>query len=164
MDGVLADIYGQFLKHEFEDLNIKQSLDSLIGKLENEAFSNHDKYINSPNFFYDADPIEDSIEILEEVNSKYDLFIVSSAIQFPLSLDEKVRWLNKYFPFIHWKQIVLCGSKELISGDVMIDDHFKNLDFFNGKTIIFSQPHNLNRENGRHIRVDNWKEIGAILL
>ncbi len=164
MDGVIVDIYKQFLKYELEDLNIKQDLNSLLGKLENEAFVNHDKYITSKNFFLDAYPIKDSIETLEEINSKYDLFIVSSATQFPLSLDEKVRWLNKYFPFIHWKQIVLCGSKELISGDIMIDDHFKNLDFFSGKTILFTQPHNLNRDSGKHVRVNSWKEIENILL
>jgi len=164
MDGVMSDIYGQFLKHEFEDLKIKQDLNSLIGKSENEAFLNHDIYVNSANFFYEASPIENSIEALEKVNLKYDLFIVSSAMQFPLSLGEKIKWLNKHFPFIHWKQVVFCGSKELINGDIMIDDHFKNLDTFSGKTILFSQPHNLNRDNGKHLRVSNWKEIEEILL
>ncbi|HEX8548734.1 MAG TPA: 5'(3')-deoxyribonucleotidase [Cytophagaceae bacterium] len=163
MDGVIADIYGQFLKFEFENTKKLRDPSSLIGKLEHEAFEHHDTYINTVNFFFDAAPIVDSVQVLEKLNSKYDLYIVSSAMQFPLSLIEKLQWLQKHFSFIHWKKIVFCGSKEIVQGDIMIDDHFKNLDFFAGKTILFSQPHNMNSSNGRHIRVNNWKEIEEIL-
>ena len=38
MDGVLSDIYGQFIKYEFNDLGVTQSLNDLTGKLEREAF------------------------------------------------------------------------------------------------------------------------------
>lgn len=164
MDGVLADIYAQFLKFEFDDLKINQPLSALIGKFERDAFQNHDKYIHSEDFFYGAKPMPNSIEVLEKINLTHDLYIVSAAVEFPLSLLEKVKWLNKYFPFISWKQIILCGSKEPITGDVMIDDHFRNLDPFQGQTILFNQPHNLTRDSGRHQRVNDWEEIEALLL
>jgi 5'(3')-deoxyribonucleotidase len=46
----------------------------------------------------------------------------------------------------------------------MIDDHFKNLDHFPGKTILFTQAHNILKDAGRHQRVNNWNEIEKILL
>jgi 5'-nucleotidase len=46
----------------------------------------------------------------------------------------------------------------------MIDDHFKNLDYFTGETLLFTQPHNQLANPGRHRRVDTWDEIGEILL
>ncbi|HWK59647.1 MAG TPA: hypothetical protein VNQ80_20060 [Parapedobacter sp.] len=164
MDGVLSDVYGQFLKCEFDDIGLRQSLEELSGKLEKDAFTNFDKYVNSENFFYSANPIEDSIEIVKKLNENYDVFIVSSATEFPNSLIEKMNWLKEYFPFISWKQVVLCGTKEIVSGDIMIDDHFKNLDTFQGETILFTQPHNIKEENHKHRRVYNWKEIENLLL
>lgn len=164
MDGVLSDIYSQYLSYEFKDLKIRQDLNSLNGIPEEEAFINHSIYINSEGFFLTANPIKESVVVLEKLNRNYDVFIVSSATQFPFSLGEKMKWLNQYFPYIHWKQVVLCGSKELISGDIMIDDHFKNLDTFNGKTFLFTQPHNANDLNNGHSRVDNWAEIEKLLL
>lgn len=164
MDGVLSDIYGQFIKYEFNDVGLKQSLDDLNGKLENEAFKFHDKYVNSENFFYSAIPIKDSIETVRRLNNFYEVYIVSSAMQFPLSLTEKINWLTKYFPFLSWKQIVFCGTKDVVYGDIMIDDHFKNLDTFHGQTFLFTQPHNVNKPSGNHTRVNNWKEIEIILL
>lgn len=164
MDGVLADIYKQFITYEFKATGISQSLSDLAGKPEDEAFKNHDAYINTENFFYTAPPIEGSINTVKKLNSRYKVFIASSATQFPLSLTEKMKWLMKHFPFLHWKQIVLCGTKEIIKGDIMIDDHFKNLDPFQGKTILFTQPHNVNQTAGRHIRVNSWAEIESLLL
>ncbi len=164
MDGVLSDIYAQYLSYEFKDLKIKQDLNALNGIPENEAFVNHSAYINSEGFFLTARPIEGSVAVLEKLNRNYEVFVVSSATEFLLSLGEKMKWLDQHFPYIHWKQIVLCGSKELISGDIMIDDHLRNLDTFNGKTILFTQPHNANILKTVHSRVDNWMEIEKLLL
>ncbi|MEI9865673.1 MAG: hypothetical protein WDN00_14205 [Limisphaerales bacterium] len=98
------------------------------------------------------------------MNDRYELFIVSAATEFPQSLGEKVEWLEEHFPFITWQQIVLCGSKKVITGDIMIDDHFKNLDFFKGRTLLFTQPHNQNQNDKGHERVNSWGEVARLLL
>jgi len=164
MDGVLSDIYAQFIKFESAHLGLTQTLTELKGKSEREAFKFHDTYVNAENFFYSATPIQDSIASVRKLNVVYEVYIVSSAIQFPLSLVEKINWLSKHFPFISWKQIVFCGTKNIVYGDIMIDDHFANLDIFKGQTILFTQPHNIDKHAGNHIRVNNWKEIEMMLL
>ena len=164
MDGVLADVYAQFIAYETAEHGHTKSLEEMHGLWEHEVFPNLTVYINSPGFFFNALPIEGSIEALKVLNEHYELYIVSSATEFPLSLTEKMLWLNKHFPFLTWKQVVLCGTKEIVSGDIMIDDHFKNLDPFKGRTLLFTQPHNINRHDHHHNRVNNWKEISEILL
>jgi 5'(3')-deoxyribonucleotidase len=108
--------------------------------------------------------VKDCKEILAELNKNYDLFIVSAAMEFPQSLPEKLEWMKEHFNFITWQQLVFCGSKEIIDADIMIDDHFKNLDLFKGTTILFSQPHNELKNAGRHKRADSWKQIAELLL
>jgi 5'(3')-deoxyribonucleotidase len=60
--------------------------------------------------------------------------------------------------------MVFCGSKEIIKADIMIDDHFKNLDFFEGDTFLFTQPHNVRKLNGKHKRVHSWKDVEYFLI
>jgi 5'(3')-deoxyribonucleotidase len=61
--------------------------------------------------------------------------------------------------------MVFCGSKDIIHADIMIDDHFKNLNSFSGEfSILFTQPHNAHAEPGRHKRVHSWNEIASLLL
>jgi 5'-nucleotidase len=164
MDGVLADVYEQFFRYDERDFGKRRPLEEVKGVEERKAFPLINEYVYTRGFFRTAPVVTDSVEILAELNKHYDLFIVSAAMEFPQSLPEKLEWLKEHFDFITWQQIVFCGSKEIIDADIMIDDHFKNLDLFKGTTILFSQPHNELKNAGRHKRADSWKQIAGFLL
>ncbi|MGN6294765.1 MAG: 5' nucleotidase, NT5C type [Chitinophagaceae bacterium] len=165
MDGVLADVYHQFFEMDEKDFGQRRPMEEVTGKPEREGFPNILQYVYRQGFFRTAPVMEDSRQIVEELNKKYDLYIVSAATEFPQSLPEKQAWLNEHFPFITWQQMVFCGSKQIIQANIMIDDHFRNLDHFKGETsLLYTQPHNVQTNEGRHKRVNNWKEIAGILL
>ncbi len=165
MDGVLSDTVEQFIAWEERETGKKITLQEILGKPELEVFPNSKKHLHTKDFFRTTSVIEDSQDILKQLNEKYEVFIVSAATEFPLSLTEKQAWLNEYFPFITWQQMVFCGSKAIIQADIMIDDHFKNLNSFDGKlSILFTQPHNIYADNGRHTRVHTWQDIYRLLL
>lgn len=164
MDGVLADIYFQLIEHDARGSGRRKSLTEVAGRAEQEVFPGLDGYIRTPGFFRDAPVIADSQAVLARLNAQYEVFVVSAATEFPLSLAEKQSWLREHFPFITWQQLVLCGSKRIVQGDIMIDDHFKNLDFFVGRTLLFSQPHNQQADNRGHERVNSWREVAERLL
>jgi 5'(3')-deoxyribonucleotidase len=108
------------------------------------------------------EPNDGSIEVVKELNNKYDLFVVSAAMEYPQSLPEKLAWLQEHFPFLSWKQFVFCGSKTVVHGDFMIDDLPYNLDGFNGHKSIFTAPHNL--QTNQYHRLNNWQEVGEFFL
>jgi 5'(3')-deoxyribonucleotidase len=164
MDGVLADVVEQFIACHERDFGQRLSREQLAGISERESFPRVRSYVYEKGFFRNAPVVPGSQEILARLNNKHEVFIVSAATEFPQSLPEKQEWLNEHFPFIQWQQMVFCGLKTIIDADIMIDDHFKNLDHFKGKTVLFSQPHNLLRDPGRHQRVHSWQEIGELLL
>jgi 5'-nucleotidase len=164
MDGVLANVYSQFISMHAAEFGKIFSLEEVNGRPEASVFPHERKYVNSPGFFRNAPVIQDSQRILEQLNDRYKIFIVSAAMEFPNSLLEKQAWLNEHFPFISWQQMVFCGDKRIIKAAIMIDDHFKNLDHFEGETILFSQPHNILADPGKHKRVNSWKEIESMLL
>lgn len=163
MDGVLADVYSQFIRLEHEKTGILLNIEDLFGKLEEEAFPSFLELVNSNSFFRTAPLIPNSIEGLKYLNDKYKVLIVSSATEFPSSLIQKHAWLQEHYPFIKWQQMIFCGSKASITGDIMIDDHPKNLDNFKGEKILFSQPHNIYIDDLNYKRVKDWNEIMNIL-
>ncbi len=163
MDGVLADVYSQFLQLEERETGIKQNVAALSGKTEPEAFRYYEQHVRSKDFFRKAPVISGSIEGLKYLNNKYKVIIVSAAMEFPHSLIEKHGWLGEFFPFISWKQIVFCGDKSSLMGDIMIDDHPKNLDFFHGRKLLFTQPHNIHLAREGYERVDSWQQLTGML-
>ncbi len=165
MDNVMADVSAQFQRWYTRETGIIIDPATLIGVPEPEAFPDKDmawKFLFTPGFFREIPVMKDAQKVMEALNKRYDVFVVSSALEFPQSLPEKFAWLQDHFPFISWKQIVFCGSKNVIKGDYMIDDYLKNLDYFDGEKLLYTAPHNQLLQG--HNRVNNWQEVADLLL
>lgn len=166
MDDVMADATGQFINYYEKEFGVRVDRAILNGKGEGEGFpANHDTIAEFPyrdNFFRTMDVNENCREVMEKLNKKYDVFIVSAAMEFPQSLAEKLEWIKEHFAFLTWKQIVFCGSKSVVYGDYMIDDLVHNLERFNGEKFIFTAPHNIQLNHFN--RLNNWKEVAEKFL
>ncbi len=164
MDNVIADITAAFLDSQEGETGIRLSLEDINGKIESDAFPNVMTWINKEGYFRNLPVVPDSQRVIKNLMNHYEIFIVSAATQFPKSLYDKMMWMAEHFPFIGWQHICLCGFKTIVKADILIDDHFKNLDYFDGETFLFTATHNVLADNGRHHRVHSWLEIEAILL
>lgn len=166
MDGVMADTTQQQIN--WYATRYGQTIEKAIleGLPETTGFPHAADVIRGflyePGFFRTKPMIENSQEVIKALNDKHEVFIVSAAMEFPLSLAEKLAWLNEHYPFLGWQQIVFCGSKTIIQADYMIDDHVKNLRYFQGTPLMFTAPHNIHITDFQ--RVNNWQEVAAMLL
>jgi 5'(3')-deoxyribonucleotidase len=166
MDDVIADATGQFIKYYEKEFGVRVSRDSLNHQDEGHGFPGHHDVVQQfpfrEHFFRTMTPNPGSVEVMQELNRNYQLFVVSAAMEFPQSLGEKLHWIKEYLPFLSWKQIVFCGSKTVVHGDFMIDDLPYNLEGFNGEKFIFTAPHNLQYNHFQ--RLDSWDEVGRRFL
>ncbi|MEM0994936.1 MAG: 5'(3')-deoxyribonucleotidase [Bacteroidota bacterium] len=159
MDEVLADIYKKFLYYFERDLGWRLEWKDYAGKkiYELEGAKHLRDYLHADGFFADITVMPDSQQVVQELLEHYDIYVVTSAMEFRNSLADKYDWIRTHFPFIHWKKIVMCGDKSIIQADYMIDDHVHNLKYFNGKGLLYTASHNVNNED--YTRVNNWLEI-----
>lgn len=167
MDEVIADPMGAMIDWYLQEYG--GSVD--YGKMQEGSWSKgfpeeHRHLIRErllqPGFFRDLPVMADSVRVLEALNERYELFIVSAATEFPNSLKDKHDWLQEHFPFLSWRQLVLCGDKRLVTGDHMIDDHVRNLEHFPGKRWLYSSPHNLSVTG--YDRIRDWRHAEEIFL
>lgn len=160
MDGVMADIVSHYIDWYAKRTGELIPVERLNGMPEPTGFPRGElihEFLHTPGFFRTAPVMPGSQEVIKALMEEYEVFIVSAAVEFPQSLSEKVEWLNEHFPFISWKNMVFCGLKTIVQADYMIDDYDKNLRYFNGERLLFSQPHNANYED--YNRFDNWEQI-----
>ncbi|GAB3355022.1 5'-3'-deoxyribonucleotidase [Arachidicoccus ginsenosidivorans] len=160
MDGVLANVEPQLVKYYNKYYGASLTLETIQGMSGAEAFPKDapTRYmLNQPGFFRDLEVMPGAIDAVRQLMKDYEVYVVSAATEFPLSLFEKYEWLREHFPFIDWRHIVLCGDKSIISTDYMIDDYCKNLDVFKGKTLMFHAYHNTTLHH--HFRVRSWSEV-----
>ena len=167
MDEVIADPMGEMISWYNKEYGLPIDYRKMLGGSWVKGFpEDHQPLIrerlHAEGFFRSLPVMKDAVDVLEKMNSRYEIFIVSAATEFPNSLKDKLEWLLEHFPFLSWRQLVLCGDKRLVSGDYMIDDHVRNLKHFNGKKYLFTSPHNLDIVD--FPRINNWKEAGEIFL
>lgn len=166
MDDVLADTGAKILRifNEKNQLNLTKEFfedKDFYSYVHQAHFLPYRDELYSPGFFSDLSVFPDAVEVVKDLHRKYEIFIVSAAVEFPNSLLEKYHWLNTHFPFISWHHIVFCGDKRIVKGDIMIDDHARNFEHFEGETFLFHSMHNTLVQG--HQRVKNWREIHALL-
>ncbi len=164
MDGVLADIETHWLNLYEKDYGVKLGPEIFLNVTEADAFPDKTavlKYVFTPGFFRTIPVMQGAIEAVKKLAEDYEIYIVSAAMEFPLSLFEKREWLSEHFPFIDWKNIIFCGDKSIIDTDYLIDDHPKNLDFCKGMPIMFTAGHNARFNH--HVRVNNWQDVLALM-
>lgn len=166
MDDVIAHTIDRFAEIYRRNHNIELNDKVLYGKeirevLPEELKSTVSKYINEPGFFRHITVMPGSQQVLRELTGKYEVYIVSAAMEFKNSLIDKYEWLAEHFPFIPWTHIVFCGHK-IIKADVIIDDRARNFKDFDGRTLLYSSPHNMLVEGFE--RVHNWNEVAEKLL
>jgi len=159
MDNVMADLTQHLLDVYAKEYGEVVDPESLNNIPEGSAFPEGValKILSAPGFFRNIPVMAGSQEVVKALCEKHEVFVVSAAMEFPLSLAEKLAWLNEHFPFISWRNIVFCGSKTIVEADYMIDDHDKNLSCFKGTPLLFTAPHNL--PLAEYKRVNNWEEV-----
>ncbi|MGP1991094.1 5' nucleotidase, NT5C type [Zobellia laminariae] len=167
MDEVIADTYGEHIEIYNKDYNEQLTLDFFHGsevwhKVPVDRQQSVRDHARNRGFFRNLKPIADAQAVLKELSEKHEVYIASAAMQFPNSLEEKSEWLDEYFSFILWQNRILCGNKHILRGDVLIDDRSYNLETFEGRSLLFTSPHNVNSTGFE--RVNNWLEVAEKLL
>lgn len=162
MDNVMADLTPQLIDMYAAEYGERINPETLNGLPEGEGYPVPGvvhRYIRSAGFFRSLPVMKDSQAIIKALSAEHEVFIVSAATEFPLSLAEKLAWLGEHFPYISWHNIVFCGSKTIVDADYMIDDHDKNLRYFKGTPLLFTAPHNINLHG--YTRVNSWQEVAT---
>ena len=77
----------------------------------------------------------------------------------------KVERILQMFPFLDWEHIILASNKQMVHGDILIDDGIHNLvngDYFK---ILFNRPHNcgLDVEKYDIHRAETWDDVDALV-
>lgn len=94
----------------------------------------------------------------------YDIYICTSTDYRNIKHKyEKV--IEKYFPFIDWKHMIITSNKQMIMGDFIIDDAPHNL--IGGcqpHKILIDMPHNQDCNTEGIVRLSNWREIKDYII
>lgn len=102
----------------------------------------------------------------EAVHVIYDLYKEHNDIYFITAthyanVEVKAQMVKYYFPFIPIENLIICYDKNMIKGDIIIDDNFDNIKDRN-LAILYTSYHNrfIDTSNLSNVfRMDDWYNI-----
>jgi len=171
MDNCITDAY--FMEHinKFLGTNYKleEQEDFYLQNLTGDRMNEFWEYMNHNNFYDDSPLIDGCFEVLEELNKKYELYIVTSYLYDSKpdisgdNLKNKYNYLKNKLPFISPKQYIFISDKNLIHFDIGLDDRIDNLNNCDKKLLMNAWhnkkiDNNLLNEKGI-VRVFGWNDI-----
>ena len=112
-----------------------------LSKEDQEQYKNN--FDDHPEIFALMEPINGAKDALQKLNQYYKLYILSTAPwDNPNAWKQKREWVEKYFgkgeENIFYKKVILSHHKNLVEGDILIDDRPNNgAKQFKGKWIQF---------------------------
>lgn len=113
----------------------------------------------------EIEPIKGSVQYLKRlIEDGHEIYVVTASHYNTVKPKiEKV--LFKYFPFISWDNVIITSNKQMIKGDILIDDAPHNLVDGGYFKILMDAPHNqgYSAENNGMVRVYNWEEIYKLI-
>ena len=175
----ILDAVNEFLGTDYE---IDEFTDYHVDEIAipEDLFDEFNKFLALRNNYENPTILPDAIKTIELLSKHYDIYICSSCIN-PLDhlgsagiFKNKFLFLMEYLPFINPENYIFTSSKELIRGDIIIDDRLSNLDSDIETKILFPSYHNkdisseeLDKKGiiraGYEWR-NGWKEVERILI
>lgn len=78
---------------------------------------------------------------MKKLHDLYEVWIVTSA--FPEAVYDKWRWVQKYLPFIPYKNFFITQQKDKLAADILIDDAIHNVQPWaeTGRPVIVPSHH-----------------------
>lgn len=73
--------------------------------------------------------------------------------------------LFRYFPYISWERVIVSYHKQMIRGDIMIDDGVHNLEGAECLKILMTAQHNKGYDADKNgmIRMDAWSDVYSFI-
>jgi 5'(3')-deoxyribonucleotidase len=167
MDEVIADAVSEHLARYNRDFHESLTVEDLRGKwlwdvVRIDRHGALESYLRSADFFSVLDVMPHAQRVIQALQSRYEVFIASAAMEIPTSFAAKYDWLTLHFPFIPPSHIVFCGDKGILRADFLIDDNPRQLRAFQGEGILFSSPSNAHVTGFR--RVADWLDVERLFL
>ena len=121
--------------------------------------------LHCDDFWYLVMPKEGAVETVKQlIDDGHKIVVVTASSPETIRTKMSVA-LFGYFPYLRWNDVIVTGQKQLIKGDVLIDDGIHNLESGDYLKILMDTPYNreYNAEINGMLRVKNWSEIYSVI-
>ena len=121
--------------------------------------------LSLPEFWDTVRPKEGAVEYLKKLKDDGHLIYVVTSSDYRTIQTTMDHVLFRYCPYLTWNDVIVCSFKQMIHGDILIDDGVHNHMYGGYMSILMDAPHNRSFNPGRMdiVRAHDWEEVYEII-
>lgn len=111
-------------------------------------------------FWKTVQPKKDAPEYISQLIEEGFEIYICTASDYRVTKAKYEYIIKRYFPFIDWEHVIIAHNKQMIRGDILIDDGIHNLIGGAYEKLLMTHPHNKHYDAKAHgmTRIDSWEE------
>lgn len=111
-------------------------------------------------FWKTVKPFDTAAEYIQRLMNDGHKVLVVTTSDYRTLRSKMENVLFKYFPMFTWNDVIITAHKQLVKGDVLVDDGVHNLIGGSYEKLLMDAPHNrsFRAEESGITRVMNWSE------
>ena len=121
--------------------------------------------LNEPDFWKNVKPKQGAVEYVKKLQDDGFKIYLCTSTDYRNIKPKYEEVIQKYFPYIEWKQIIVTSNKQMIEADFLVDDGVHNLKGGKFVKILMDAPHNrnFNAEENDMFRVKDWETTYSLI-
>lgn len=166
IDDTIIELINPWIKAINKKYNINLKLNKLTTwdlTLSFPELANKDycSILGEEDFWKTIKPKKDAVKYVKKLIDDGYIIYLCSASDYRTINYKMSHAVFKHFPFIHWKNVIICNDKQIINADYLIDDGIHNLLGGNYEKILLTSPVNksINEKLYNITRCNSWKDI-----
>lgn len=169
----MDDVLDELLKHWVSALNKKCNTD--VGREDITGWDIHPYFptlsqaelyapLKEESFWANMTPVDGATQYIEQLQKDGHCVLVVTATHYG-TVKPKIKWLLNTFHSLVWEDIIITSHKQLIKGDVLVDDGIHNLEGGTYFKILMDAPHNrsYDAEANGMARTTSWKDAYRLI-
>lgn len=110
------------------------------------------------------EPKEGAVEYVKKLIDDGHKVYICTSTYYKTIVAKLENCLFRHFPYLSWKDVIICHNKQLMNCDYLVDDGAHNI-VGTYKGLLMDAPHNksFNEYDNNVTRVYNWQEIYEII-
>ena len=130
--------------------------------------------------YLDIHPVKEAQALVEHLSATDELYVCTAGLvgvntmivyeylwnnETTKCTDNLLRFIGEYYPQFRQENIIICANKQMVDGDVLIDDNPAHLVSFPGARILLDKPYNRDFNAADHgvLRAKTYDEIAHLI-
>lgn len=130
--------------------------------------------------YLDINPVKEAQQLVEDLSVEHELYVATLNLlgldavdlyeylwndESTHCVDYLLQFLAEYYPQINHRNLMIVGRKEMLRGDVLIDDNPSYLQHFDGLRILLDKPYNKSFDDAANgvYRAFTYKDVKRII-